>query len=126
MTELYNYPKYSVPFKRGSRYYFFMNTGLQNQRYNTIGTVSDHCIFSLSLISVLYVQESLNGDPEVFLDPNQLSSEGTVSLGGYSFSENGEYFAYGLSESGSDWNTIQVIQPTSAWFYRRCSICMSS
>ena len=76
MTELYNYPKYSVPFKRGSRYYFFMNTGLQNQRYNTIGTVSDHCIFSLSLISVLYVQESLNGDPEVFLDPNQLSSEG--------------------------------------------------
>uniref|UniRef100_A0A0F7ZB81 Prolyl endopeptidase n=1 Tax=Crotalus adamanteus TaxID=8729 RepID=A0A0F7ZB81_CROAD len=95
MTELYDYPKYSCHFKKGKRYFHFYNSGLQNQR-------------------VLYVQDSLDTDGRVFLDPNKLSDDGTVALRGFAFSEDGEYFAYGLSSSGSDWVTIKFMKVDSA------------
>ncbi|KAG8444717.1 hypothetical protein GDO86_009764 [Hymenochirus boettgeri] len=91
MTELYDYPKYSCNFKKGNRYFYFYNAGLQNQR-------------------VLYVQDSLYAEPRIFLDPNTFSEDGTVALQGYAFSEDGEYFAYGLSASGSDWVTIKFMK----------------
>ncbi|XP_016087107.1 prolyl endopeptidase-like [Sinocyclocheilus grahami] len=95
MTELYDYPKYSCPFKRGNRYFHFYNTGLQNQ-------------------SVLYMQENLEAKPSVFLDPNTFSEDGTVALQGYAFSEDGEYLAYGTSASGSDWVEIRFLHVDGA------------
>lgn len=91
ITKLWDYPKYDCPFKRGEMYYYFYNHGLQNQ-------------------SVLYCKDSIDGKARVFLDPNILSEDGTISLQSYSFSEDGKYFAYGLSESGSDWITIQFME----------------
>ncbi|KAG7469912.1 hypothetical protein MATL_G00133830 [Megalops atlanticus] len=95
MTELYDYPKYSCPFKRGNRYFHFYNTGLQNQ-------------------SVMYVQQTLEAEPTVFLDPNTFSEDGTVALRGYAFSEDGEYLAYGISASGSDWVEIRFLRVEGA------------
>eukprot|EP01121_Diplochlamys_sp_Union-15-3_P000526 TRINITY_DN1045_c0_g1_i8.p1 TRINITY_DN1045_c0_g1~~TRINITY_DN1045_c0_g1_i8.p1 ORF type:complete len:657 (-),score=112.36 TRINITY_DN1045_c0_g1_i8:312-2243(-) len=89
MTDMYNYAKYSVPFKRGDNYYFYKNDGLQNQ-------------------SVLYVQKSLDGEAHVFIDPNTFSEDGTKSLGQVSFSETGKYVAYNVSTSGSDWQIIEI------------------
>ena len=86
LEELWNYPRYSSPFKEGEYYYFYKNNGLQNQ-------------------SVLYRQKGLNGTPEVFLDPNKLAEDGTAALAGRSFSKNSKYMAYSVSQSGSDWQT---------------------
>ncbi|XP_021756518.1 prolyl endopeptidase-like [Chenopodium quinoa] len=91
MTELFDYPRFYPPFKRCDKFFYFHNSGLQPQ-------------------SVLYVQDSLDGKPEVLLDPNQLSDDGTVALNTYSVSEDAKYFAYGLSASGSDWVTIKVMK----------------
>ncbi|MEB3251369.1 MAG: prolyl oligopeptidase family serine peptidase [Cyanobacteriota bacterium] len=84
LTDLWNYERYSTPFHQGGRYFYFKNDGLQNQ-------------------SVLYTLTSLDGEPQVLLDPNSLSSDGTVALSGLAISENGAWLAYGLSRAGSDW-----------------------
>ncbi|MDO1445986.1 prolyl oligopeptidase family serine peptidase [Rhodocytophaga aerolata] len=91
LEQIWNYPKYSAPFKEGEYYFFYKNDGLQNQ-------------------SVLYYQKGLNAEPEVFLDPNTLSADGTVALSGITFSKNHKYAAYTVSESGSDWQQIYVME----------------
>lgn len=90
LTDLTNYPKYGSPFKKNGNYYFFKNDGLQNQ-------------------SVLYSLATLDGTPKVLLDPNQLSTDGTVALSQISFSNDGKYLAYSIARSGSDWNEIYLM-----------------
>ena len=90
LTELWNYEKIGAPTKVGDRYFYFRNDGLQNQ-------------------SVLYMLDSLDDpQPEVFLDPNALSADGTAALNSVAFSEDGKYMAYGIARSGSDWVEIFV------------------
>jgi prolyl oligopeptidase len=89
LTELWDYPKYGAPFKKGGRYFFFKNSGLQNQ-------------------SVLYTQRSLTAEPEELLDPNLLSADGTVALSTLALSEDGRLLVYGTSGSGSDWQEFRV------------------
>ncbi|MGA2244900.1 MAG: prolyl oligopeptidase family serine peptidase [Verrucomicrobiota bacterium] len=89
MEQLWNYERYSVPFKEGGSYFFTRNNGLQNQ-------------------SVLYTQPALDGPPRLLLDPNQLSSDGTVALAGTSVSHDGRYLAYGISAAGSDWEEWKI------------------
>ncbi|MDH3245894.1 MAG: prolyl oligopeptidase family serine peptidase, partial [Saprospiraceae bacterium] len=89
LEEVWNYERYGTPFKRGDRYYFFKNDGLQNQ-------------------SVLYGQESLDAPAHVILDPNTFSEDGTVSLASISFNKEGSLLAYQISRGGSDWRTIFV------------------
>lgn len=64
----------------------------------------------MAFLSVLSLQDSLEGEPEVLLDPNMLSDDGTVALSEYAVSEDAKYLAYGTSSSGSDWVTIKVIK----------------
>ena len=89
LTLLWNYARYSAPFKEGGRYFFFQNTGLQNQ-------------------SVLFVQDGKNAKPRVLLDPNLLSADGTVALSDQAASDDGHYLAYSISASGSDWQELRV------------------
>lgn len=89
LTELWNYEKYSAPFKRGDYTYFYKNDGLQNQY-------------------VLY-RETESGEAEVFLDPNNFSEDGTTSMAGLSFSEDGSLVAYAISEGGSDWRKVIIM-----------------
>ena len=89
LTELWDYEKYSTPFRRGDRYFYFKNDGLQNQ-------------------SVLYTLPNLEAEPRELLDPNRLSSDGTIALAGLALSEDAKLLAYGLSTSGSDWQEWKV------------------
>jgi len=89
LTKLWNYERYGLPSKHGERYFFSKNDGLQNQ-------------------GVLYVADSLAGEPRVLLDPNKLSATGTVALGGTAISDDGNLMAYGLAASGSDWQEWKV------------------
>ncbi|MBZ0098897.1 MAG: S9 family peptidase, partial [Taibaiella sp.] len=90
LTELWNYEKYSAPFKEGGYTYFYKNDGLQNQY-------------------VLYRQKG-NSQPEVFLDPNKFSKDGTTSLAGIDFSKDGSLCAFQISEGGSDWRKVIVLE----------------
>lgn len=89
MTEIWNYPKMSTPFKEGDLYFYSYNTGLQNQ-------------------NIIYKKKSLEEEGEVFLDPNTFSEDGTVALAGLSFSRDHQYAAYGISKGGSDWREFFV------------------
>ncbi|MCU0567976.1 MAG: prolyl oligopeptidase family serine peptidase [Oculatellaceae cyanobacterium Prado106] len=89
ITQLWDYEKYGSPFKRGDRYFYYKNDGLQNQ-------------------SVLYTLPTLDAEPRVLLDPNTLSEDGTIALSGISISEDARYMAYGLSAAGSDWQEWKV------------------
>jgi prolyl oligopeptidase len=91
LTEIWDYPKYSTPDKHGEYIFFYKNEGLQNQM-------------------VLYYQKGENGTPEVFIDPNKFSDDGTMALTGFSVSKDHTYAAYGTSQSGSDWNEIHVME----------------
>ncbi|WP_257666134.1 prolyl oligopeptidase family serine peptidase [Parapedobacter tibetensis] len=91
LEKLWNYEKFSAPFKEGEYTYFYKNDGLQNQ-------------------SVLYRQKGDDGEVEVFLDPNKFSEDGTTSLAGVAFTKDGSLVAYQLSEGGSDWRKVVVIK----------------
>ena len=90
LTELSSYEKVGAPSKHHGKWYFSRNDGLQNQY-------------------VIYVKDQLDGEARVFLDPNKLSSDGTVALKSLSFSHNGRWAAYAISRSGSDWQEFFVI-----------------
>ncbi len=89
LTELWDYPKYSVPTKRGRRLFYSKNSGLQNQ-------------------AVLYAQDRPESAPRVVLDPNTLSADGTIALTNQAVSRDGALLAYGTSGSGSDWQELRV------------------
>ena len=89
LTKLWNYERFSVPYKESGRYFYSRNDGLQNQ-------------------SVLYTMKSLSDEPRLLLDPNTLAADGTVALSGTAVSPDGKYLAYGTAASGSDWNEWKV------------------
>ncbi|HEU4716908.1 MAG TPA: S9 family peptidase, partial [Bacteroidia bacterium] len=89
LTEIWNFEKMSAPYKKGKRYFYSKNDGVQNQ-------------------SVLYYKDDLNGEGKMLLDPNTLSKDGTVSLGSWDVSHDGKYLAYGLNKAGSDWVDFYV------------------
>ncbi len=89
LTELWNFERYSVPWKEGGRYFFTRNDGLQNQ-------------------SLVYTMRHLEDSPRVLIDPNELSEDGTVALKGAAVSPDGKYYAYGVSDAGSDWTEWRV------------------
>ncbi|MGD9345081.1 MAG: prolyl oligopeptidase family serine peptidase [Candidatus Aminicenantes bacterium] len=91
LADIYNYPKQSSPRRAGDYYFFNKNDGLQNQ-------------------SVIYVQKGLEGVAEVFIDPNELSPDGTVRVGLTGFSKDNRYVTVSKSESGSDWRELSVME----------------
>ncbi|UTW46733.1 S9 family peptidase [bacterium SCSIO 12696] len=91
MTQLWDYAKVGLPTKKGDRYFLRMNSGLQNQ-------------------SPVYMAASLSDEPQVIIDPNTWSDDGTVALAEVNYSPNGKYIAYGVQKSGSDWRTGRVLE----------------
>ncbi len=91
LMQLYNYPKYGAPFRRGEFFFYSKNDGLQNQ-------------------SVLYIQKGLDGTPEVLIDPNKFSADGTSRLTVFELSKDGKYAGYGISLAGSDWQEFRILE----------------
>lgn len=89
LQEIWNYERFGVPKKYGDHYFYTRNNGLQNQ-------------------APIYVQNGLEGEAHVLIDPNTLGSDGTVALSEWAVSPDGKYFAYSLSDGGSDWRTIKL------------------
>ncbi len=94
MTELWNFEKFNAPFKAGGRYYYYHNSGLQNQY-------------------VLFTQDSLDGEARVLMDPNSWSKDGTVAVSGTAFSDDGQYVTYGVQNAGSDWRIWKIMDVAS-------------
>jgi prolyl oligopeptidase len=94
LRQIHDYPRYSAPSRKGDYFFFSRNDGLQNQ-------------------SVLYVQKGLDAEPEVLLDPNTWSPDGTVRLTVFSPSKDARHAVYGISQSGSDWQEYRVIEIAS-------------
>ena len=92
--ELFNYPKYSAPFRVGDYYFFSKNDGLQNQ-------------------AVIYRQKGLDGEPKVFIDPNKLSEDGTTAISIIGVSDDDKYLAISRNDAGSDWQKILVYETAS-------------
>lgn len=90
LEEINNYPKYSSPSPKNGYYYFYKNDGLQNQ-------------------SILYRQKGLKGQPEIVLDPNKFSADGTTGLAIFSLSKDGNYAVVGKTKGGSDWRTLYIM-----------------
>ena len=90
MTELYSYERFGVPEKKGDRYFYSRNTGLQNQ-------------------NVLYVRDGLNGTPRQLIDPNGWSTDGATALAEWAPSEDGKRLLYSIQEGGTDWRVVKVI-----------------
>jgi prolyl oligopeptidase len=91
LEQLYNYPKYAQPFRRGKLYFFSKNDGLQNQ-------------------NVFYVQPGLDSTAELLLDPNKFSADGTSRLHALTVSRDGQYCAYAVSTGGADWEQAHVME----------------
>lgn len=94
IKEINDYPVTGTPFRRGNYFYFYKNNGLQNQ-------------------SVLYRKKGLNGTPEMVIDPNNFSADGTTAMANFSLSANGKYAVVGKSKGGSDWRTFRVMDMTT-------------
>lgn len=94
LSELWNYERYTTPWRKGNYYFYYRNDGTQNQ-------------------SVLYVREGIDGKPRVLLDPNKMSAEGVISISRVSVSSDAKYLAYSISKGGSDWNEIFVMEIAS-------------
>lgn len=91
LTKLLDYERFGVPVKAGEQYFFTRNDGLQNQ-------------------AVLYVQEGLEGEAKVLIDPNEWAKDGTVALAEWVPSPDGRYLAYGIQDGGSDWRQWRVME----------------
>ncbi len=89
LAELWSYERYGLPFKEGGKVFYTRNDGLQDQ-------------------DVLYVADSLEGEPKELIDPNGFSEDATISLAAYSVSPDGRVIAYGVSDGGTDWKTWKV------------------
>lgn len=91
LTQLWNYERFGLPHKKGGRYFYTKNDGLQNQ-------------------NAVYVLEHLDGQPRLLFDPNTLSTDGTIALANWTVSDDGQLFAYGLAGAGSDWQEWHVLE----------------